>query len=258
MVTNNPARRHLTIEVWLVLALSLGQSAVYAVVNLAARLATPTPLSQQSTTMNSSRAEMPWLDLTYQLLAIFFALVPVALALYLLARSGSRPFADLGLNLRRPRHDIGHGLVLAAVIGLPGLGLYVAGRALGITVEIQAAALQAVWWAVPILILRAIMNALLEEVIVVGYLGTRLRQLGWASMWIITASALLRGAYHLYQGFGPFIGNVVMGIVFGWYFIVRRGGRVMPLVIAHTLLDVVSFVGYQLVPDSILARLGIG
>ena len=35
-----------------------------------------------------------------------------------------------------------------------------------------------------------------------------------------------------------------MGVVFGWCY--RRWGRVMPLVIAHTLLDIVAFVGYPL------------
>ena len=66
---------------------------------------------------------------------------------------------------------------------------------------------------------------------------------------MLGASAVLRGSYHLYQGFGPFVGNAVMGLVFGEWF--RRRGRVMPLVIAHTLLDVVSFVGYQLFADAL-------
>ena len=42
---------------------------------------------------------------------------------------------------------------------------------------------------------------------------------------------------------------VVMGLVFGeWY---RRTRRTMPLVIAHTLLDVFAFVGYALLQDVI-------
>ena len=36
-----------------------------------------------------------------------------------------------------------------------------------------------------------------------------------------------------------------MGLVFGWLY--KRFGRVMPLVVAHTILDIVSFVGYALV-----------
>ncbi len=40
------------------------------------------------------------------------------------------------------------------------------------------------------------------------------------------------------------VGNFAMGVVFGWCY--RRWGRVMPLVIAHTLIDVVAFIGYPL------------
>ena len=40
---------------------------------------------------------------------------------------------------------------------------------------------------------------------------------------------------------------LVMGLVFAEYY--RRRRRVMPLVVAHTLMDVVVFVGYALVPD---------
>jgi membrane protease YdiL (CAAX protease family) len=37
---------------------------------------------------------------------------------------------------------------------------------------------------------------------------------------------------------------MVMGLVFGWVYL--RWRRVMPLVIAHTLLDTFAFVGYPL------------
>jgi membrane protease YdiL (CAAX protease family) len=87
-------------------------------------------------------------------------------------------------------------------------------------------------------------SALQEEVIVIGYLFTRLRELGWSTWLIILTAAVLRGSYHLYQGIGPFFGNVVMGIVFGWCY--ARWGRVMPLVIAHWIIDIISFVGYPL------------
>ena len=52
----------------------------------------------------------------------------------------------------------------------------------------------------------------------------------------LVASAVLRGAYHLYQGFGGFVGNAVMGLLFGWLFLRTR--RVMPLVVAHTAVGV--------------------
>lgn len=254
-VSDRAWRRRLTVEVWIVLGLSLGKSGVYALVNIVARLTAGTPLAQQSTTLNASRSERPYLDLVYQLLSIGFALVPVALALYLLSANGRSAVRRIGLDRTQPLRDVGVGVGLAALIGLPGLGLYAVGRAVGITVEVQASALNAAWWTVPVLILAALQNALLEEVVVVGYLMERLRELRWRTPAIVVTSALLRGSYHLYQGIGPFLGNVVMGLVFAEYY--RRRRRTMPLVVAHTVLDVVAFVGYALIPSEWREALGI-
>jgi len=248
-------RRRWSTEFWIVLGLSLGQSALYSLVSIAARLTAGTPLAQQTATLNPSRSDRPYLDLTYQLLGIGFALLPVALALYLLSADGRSAVRRLGLDGGRPGRDVAIGVGLAAAIGLPGLGLYALGRALGVTVEVQASALNAAWWTVPVLILSAVQNALLEEVIAVGYLTERLDSLRWSPAVIVAASALLRGCYHLYQGFGPFLGNAVMGVVFAEYY--RRRRRVMPLVVAHTLLDVVAFVGYALVPAEWRTALGL-
>ncbi|WP_413451780.1 CPBP family intramembrane glutamic endopeptidase [Georgenia phoenicis] len=247
--------RRLRAEVWIVLGLSLGQSALYAVVNLAARLTADTPLRDQATALNPSRSARPYLDLTYQLLSLGFAVVPVALALFLLSEPGRRATARIGLDLARPGRDLAVGTGLAALIGIPGLGLYALGRALGLTVEVQAATLDQHWWAVPVLVLAALKNALVEEVVAAGYLVERLEQLGWRAPAVVTASALLRGTYHLYQGIGPGLANVAMGVVFAEYY--RRRRRTMPLVVAHTLLDVVAFVGYALLPAELLAALGV-
>lgn len=236
------------IEILLVLLLSLGASAVYAVVSLIAKLSAG-PLSASKATLNPSQSPRPYLDLTYQLLGIFFALVPVLLALYLLDDRRSA----LGRPFLRPGFDAGWGAGLAAAIGIPGLLLVYAAAQLGLNAQIVPAALQPVWWAVPVLILKAVENAVLEEVIVVGYLMTRLRSLEWRLVSIIAASAVLRGSYHLYQGFGAFVGNAVMGVIFALFFV--RTKRVMPLIVAHSLLDIVAFVGYTLLPDSWLSWL---
>lgn len=232
----------LGVEIVLVFALSLGQSAVYAVVSLIAKL-TAGPLNQAKATLNASASTRQWLDLTYQLLNIGFNLVPVALALFLV-RVHRPPGTLGGFDLRRPWPDLGLGVGLAAVIGVPGIGLYFAGRALGVTATVVPSALGEYWWTVPVLVLSAMQNAILEEVLVVGYLFTRLRQLQWQPAAVLATSALLRGSYHLYQGFGPFVANAAMGVIFGLVYLRTR--RVMPLVVAHTLLDVVAFVGYAL------------
>ena len=262
-------RRRALWEIWILLALSLAKSGVYAVVDIVAMLTSGTALADQTATLNPSRSPRPYLDLTYQVLAIGFAIVPVLLAVYLLAiRRNARPVTEaIGLDWQVPGtrrgRDVGWGFALAAAIGIPGLAFYALGRLLGITVSVQASALADHWWTVPVLILSAFQNGALEEVIVVAYLFERTRDLGWSPTarldWrFLTASALLRGSYHLYQGFGPFLGNAVMGVLFAWWYRSRWGrNRVVPLVVAHTLLDVVAFVGYALIPASWRTALGI-
>ncbi|WP_349814835.1 CPBP family intramembrane glutamic endopeptidase [Curtobacterium sp. MCJR17_043] len=89
------------------------------------------------------------------------------------------------------------------------------------------AALDSYWWTIPVLLLSAVRSGLQEEVIVVGYLYARLRDdLGWGRWQVTLSTAVLRGSYHLYQGFGAFIGNAVMGVVFGWIY--TKWGRLLP------------------------------
>jgi len=225
-----------------VLGLSLGASAVYSLVAIANRLTREQALSEQTATLNPTLSERPIFDLIYQFLAIFFDLVPVVLVGYLLW-SASRPhLGRLGIDWERPVKDLGWAAALVLAIGIPGLALYFGGRVAGITVNVIPAALDATWWTVPILLLSAVRAGVTEEVIVVGYLFARLRDLGWGRWQIILTAALLRGTYHLYQGFGAFIGNIAMGILFGWLY--DRYGRLLPLVFAHVLIDAVIFIGY--------------
>jgi membrane protease YdiL (CAAX protease family) len=243
--------RSIKIQIWIVVAISLGRSGVYALVELIRKATLPGGLGDQTATLNASRDDREVFDFIYQVLGIGFALVPVALVLYLLSLDPvkQRVSERLGLDRARPRFDLLWGMGLAAVIGLPGLALYGIGRALGITAQVVPAPDISYWWTVPVLILAALQNAVLEEVIVIGYLMTRLRQLRWGVPATIVTAAGLRGSYHLYQGVGPFFGNFAMGLVFGYFY--HRYGRVMPLVIAHTILDVVAFVGYLLLADTL-------
>jgi membrane protease YdiL (CAAX protease family) len=239
------SRRTVRDEVVLVLGVSLGASAVFALLDLVRSLTAAKPLNQQTQTLVQSAAPgRPWLDLAFQLAEIAFGLVPALLAVHLLNRDHDGAAVALGLSPRRPGFDLGAGAALAALIGIPGLALYLAARRAGFNVTVVPAALPHVWWSVPVLVLAAAQNAILEEVVVVGYLMIRLRQLGWRPPAIVASSALLRGSYHLYQGFGGFLGNAAMGVVFALFF--RRFRRVGPLVIAHTVLDTVAFVGYAL------------
>lgn len=236
-------------ETLLVLALSLGASAVSAVISFTGSMTRPGGLADQAANLNRSMApDRPWLDLTWQLFGIATALVPVLLVVHLLARerAGMRV---IGFDLRRPGFDLGWGALVAAGIGGSGLLLYLGAQQAGFNLTVVPESLPEVWWKFPVLILSAMENSVVEEVIVIGYLLRRLDQLGWSPHKSMAASAVLRGLYHLYQGVGGMIGNMVMGVIFVWLY--RRWGRVGPLVAAHALIDIVAFIGYALLAGKV-------
>jgi membrane protease YdiL (CAAX protease family) len=245
------SRGRIWTEIAIVLGLSFGASAVYALVAIANRLTQEIPISQQTATLNPSLSSRPVFDLIYQFLEIFFDLMPVALVCYLLWQASVPRLGRLGLGGRRIGRDVLGGVGLVLVIGVPGLALYLAGRALGLAPTVVPTGLDEHWWTVPVLLLSAIRSGVTEEVIVVGYLFARLRELRWGTWTIILSTAVLRGAYHLYQGVPAFFGNVAMGVLFGWLY--SRYGRLLPLIVAHALIDSIVFVGYPfaaaLLPD---------
>ncbi|MCJ1713206.1 CPBP family intramembrane glutamic endopeptidase [Curtobacterium sp. VKM Ac-2922] len=236
------SRRRTWIEITIVLMLSLGGSALYSVLQIIDDLSQTTPLGQQSTALNSSTTTVQYVDLARQLVGIAVDLAPVALVCYLLWRTSRPHLSALGIDRFRVKTDLGLPVLIALGIGIPGLALYFTGRALGFTVDVDPAALGSYWWTVPVLLLSAIRSGLQEEVIVIGYLYRRLGEIGWGRWQVVLSTAVLRGSYHLYQGFGAFVGNAVMGIVFGWIY--TRWGRLMPLIVTHCLLDAAVFVGY--------------
>ena len=214
-----PGRRVLRDEVLLVLALSLAASALYAIVDILSA-----PIRGVEAPLFAD------VGLVYQLLNLATSLVPVVLVLHFLGRSGESA-ASIGLDATRPWADLRWGVGLAALVGAVGLGIYVLAVGLGVNRTV-----------IPILLLAAARSGLLEEVIVCGYLLRRLDQLGWSPAKALWSSALLRGAYHLYQGFGGFFGNLALGLFFGRLYQLR--GRTTPLVIAHFLIDAGAGLGY--------------
>lgn len=253
-------RRRLSIEILIVLGVSLGQSAIYSLIVILDRVSRETALADQVATLNPSRSNRELFDLLYQLLGIGFALIPVALVAYLLWSAQRPHLSRLGLDARHPTRDLLGGLGLAVIIGIAGLGIYLGGRALGITVAVDPAGLDSYWWTVPVLLLAATRAGIEEEVIMIGYLFARLRELGWRTWPIILASAALRGTYHLYQGFGAFVGTALLGILFGWLYLsgpTWLRGRTLPLIIAHTAIDAVAFVGYPVAAAAWPALFGL-
>ena len=240
-VIGDEERRRIKIEIWIVFGITLGLSGARSLVSLIDSLLQPEPLAEQHVALNAPRAAADLLDLLAQLLSAVQLLGWGALGGYLLVRAGLR-LSGVGLTWRG--RDVLWAAGLAALIGIPGLALYFVGWKLGFNLAVEPSTLDNTWWRPVALVLSAFGNAFAEEMLVIGYLLTRLRQLSFRENSALLAAAVLRGSYHLYQGFGGFVGNLIMGLVFGRVW--QRSNRLWPLIIAHTLLDVVSFVGYSL------------
>jgi membrane protease YdiL (CAAX protease family) len=228
------------VEVVIVFSITLGLAAMRSLLSLVDSLLAEAALADQRVALNVSQATNQVIDFLRQLLSAGQLVAWGALGLYLLWRAGLK-LRQIGLDRQRPGGDLARAAGLAALIGIPGHAFYLVARAVGANLTVVPTALDD-WWQYFTLTLSAFGNAWAEEVLVVGYLITRLRQLGLRENTSLLVSALLRGSYHFYQGFGGFVGNVIMGLVFGRVW--QRTNRLWPLVLAHFLIDFVAFVGY--------------
>jgi membrane protease YdiL (CAAX protease family) len=226
-------RRTLIEEVLVVLALSFLASAAYAILSI---LEAPVA---GVVVASADRSEL----FARQVLGFIFGLAPVFLVIHLVRRSGEGTPA-IGLELDQPRRDLMRGFALFLVVSLAGLAIYLAAVQLGINRFVIPVPPEGHWWTVPALIMNALEAALTEEIVVLAYLVTRLEQIGSSPRVAVAGSALLRGTYHLYQGFGGFAGNLAMGLLFGALFVRRR--RTWPFVVAHATLDFAAGVGFLL------------
>lgn len=231
-------------EIITVFAVSLGINTLHATISFIGSLTEREALSVQHAVLNSSRAPgRPWLDP-----------FPAACQHHQRRRAGGAGLVPASQERRaalldrdrrhttrpRPAPRRGTGRRDRGC----GLGLYYLAFKAGIALNIVAANLPGVWWRFPVLLLSALQDGLLEEILVVGYLLSRLRLLGVSPAGAVAISAAFRGSYHLYQGFGAFIGNAIMGVIFAVLFL--RWHRTNPMIIAHFLINAVAFIGYTL------------
>jgi membrane protease YdiL (CAAX protease family) len=236
-------RRTLAGETALVVGIAVGLSAARSVLSFAAAASAPGGLPARSATMVGSQAPgQPWIDLGRQLVFLAGLLLPVLLAAHLTGRAGES-LAAIGLRRARWRREVAAGLGIASAVGGVGLAVYLASRAAGVSVTVVPAALPDVWWRFPVLALSAAGNAALEEVVLVGYLLHRCRQVGWPDHRAAAVSAGVRAGYHLYQGLAGGLGNLAMGLLFARFY--QRTSTIWPLLVAHTAIDLVAFIGYS-------------
>jgi membrane protease YdiL (CAAX protease family) len=161
----------------------------------------------------------------------------VPLALFLLARTGQPPSA-LGIAIPSFSRDILPGLGLAAasfgtelLLLLPFAPLLMNSKLVN-QVPVGHVPGYYVIWGIAI----SATTAVTEEVLVNGYLLTRLEQLGWSPRRALVLSLVLRTSYHVYYGLG-----FLLTVPFG-YFVTRsfqKHRRLNRPIAAHFLFDAI-------------------
>lgn len=240
-ISNNPATdqpadtRRIRQEIAIVLVVTFGLSGMRAALRLLSDLMQPVPLNQQQTTLAEHQSDTSWIDLAMQLCSSAMLFSWGFLALYLLRESI--------FSRWRPKAIL-EGAGLAALIGIPGLVFYLSAVHFGFSKQVVPSTLDDAWWEIIVLLIWSAANAFSEEIVVVMWLITRLQQLRIPPWVALLLSAVLRGSYHLYQGWSAGLGNIIMGLIFSAYYLKTR--RVWPLILGHFLIDAVAFVGYSL------------
>jgi membrane protease YdiL (CAAX protease family) len=170
------------------------------------------------------------------------AYLPVAamapLALFLLSRTGQGPRV-LGLELPGLRSDVVPAIGIAAAsygaelaVLIPLAPILAANERLNSTAPIGSVP----DYYVILGLTMAAITAVAEEVLMNGYLMTRLSQLGWSPRAALVLGLVLRTSYHVYYGLG-FIATVPVA-----YFLTRsfqKHGRLTRPIVAHFLFDAV-------------------
>ena len=182
--------------------------------------------------------DQPVVNLILGILDYLPVAATVPLALFLLARTGQPP-SVMGLGVPSLRGDLLPGLGIAAaafgselVLLIPLAPLILHHSSLINTVNTGHVPAYYVIWGLAL----SATTAVTEEVLVNGYLISRLGQLGWTPRSALVLSLILRTSYHVYYGLG-----FLLTIPFG-YFVTRsfqKHRRLTRPIAAHFLFDAV-------------------
>ena len=180
----------------------------------------------------------PLSNLLLGILSYLAVAAVVPLALLLLARTGQKP-ATLGLGYPRFGADIWPGLGLAAASFVAEYVLLVPfviliGKHSSVVNSTKIGHVPAYY--VVYALTTAATTAIAEEVVVNGYLITRLEQFGWTPERALILSLTLRTSYHVYYGLGFFL-TVPFGYLVTRSF--QKHHRLNRPIAAHFIFDAV-------------------
>jgi membrane protease YdiL (CAAX protease family) len=228
------ARRQLVLETRFVMIAFL----VPVVINAALVLAQQQSGVGETTRFATIVHHNPLENMFLGMLAYLPVAAVVPLALFLLARTGQDRHV-LGLELPRFDRDVfpAIGLGLAAfgvelVMLIPFLGFLNTHKGFINTVTVGN---EPKYYLIEGIFISAV-TAVTEEVLVNGYIITRLGQLGWTNQGSLVLSLALRTSYHIYYGWG-FLLTVPLG-----YFVTRsfqKHHKLTRPIVTHFLYDAI-------------------
>jgi hypothetical protein len=83
-------------------------------------------------------------------------------------------------------------------------------------------------------LLRSLQAAVVEEIVVLGYLVRRLEQRGWSATTVVVIAVLVRVSYHLY--YGPGVLPIILWAI-ATVLMYRRIRRLLPFIVCHFVWD---------------------
>jgi membrane protease YdiL (CAAX protease family) len=230
------SRRSLVIETKCVMVAFLLPAVISAVVVLAQHVSGVADIARFPTIVTHH----PFTNMVLGILDYIPVGAVVPIALYLLWRTG-QDFETLGLGLPSFKDDVIPGLGIGAlsyvceVIMIAPFAVFLAKHSsLLVNVSTQSVPKYYVIFGIAI----SAVTSITEEVLVNGYLITRLNQLGWSPRSALILSLILRTSYHVYYGLG-----FLLTVPFG-YFVTRSFQKHHKLnrpIMAHFLYDSILF-----------------
>jgi membrane protease YdiL (CAAX protease family) len=161
-------------------------------------------------------------------------LAPAVLVWYLLGRSGET-MRDIGLDRCQPGRDLlrGAGLAVAAFIASGAVAVLIKNAAPGVSYGVRPTGQPGLIYLLPGLV-TAVWAAIVEEIVVAGYLLHRLDQLRVSKDRALLISTAVRTSYHLYYGLSA-LAIIPFGLILGRMW--QRNKRLGPLIAAHAIYD---------------------
>ena len=234
-VVDGAMRSLLGWETLLVLAIFPLPATVAALADLASHLSPGSVLSRG----DSILPNQPLLSLVFELGFQVMALAGAGIVLYLLMRTGEG-IGAIGLGGHRLRMDLA--LVMPVWVfaqWIPqavGRGLVVAWHLT--TFHPSSSVVRSDYLVLGLV--ASLVAAVLEEIVVLGYLVRRLERRGWAAPWVVAVAVAVRVSYHLYYGPGvvPIVLWATASVLL--YLKIRR---LLPFILCHVVWDIQVTIG---------------